>query len=262
MFFRLLILWRKQKRKRFASKFFLPSPEIRRYKRSKWLWFWYISWCSSVSDSRKAKFLVQTLLLLLVGTEKLKVCFLLLISIYMHLALVLLIQLLMTFWVFLYLKKCLVLYFSSLGQNLKTSTFVGEILFAVFISIIGLILFSLLIGNMQVSTVTLYYTILNKWIRLDWNFELHMTIYFVIHFHLQQICLQLRFSVATNIVATKCSNICRLDCIFTFFGGDFLSQPLYSKYVAFVLSPPFQPIIDRDFTDAEACVCSDIFWML
>ncbi|KAH0670007.1 hypothetical protein KY289_024500 [Solanum tuberosum] len=38
---------------------------------------------------------------------------------------------------------------SSLGQNLKTSTFVGEILFAVFISIIGLILFSLLIGNMQ-----------------------------------------------------------------------------------------------------------------
>ncbi|KAK4354015.1 hypothetical protein RND71_026209 [Anisodus tanguticus] len=38
----------------------------------------------------------------------------------------------------------------SLGQNLKTSTFVGEILFAIFISIIGLILFSLLIGNMQV----------------------------------------------------------------------------------------------------------------
>lgn len=38
---------------------------------------------------------------------------------------------------------------SSLGQNLKTSTFVGEILFAVFIAIIGLVLFSLLIGNMQ-----------------------------------------------------------------------------------------------------------------
>ncbi|XP_059634351.1 cyclic nucleotide-gated ion channel 1-like [Cornus florida] len=38
---------------------------------------------------------------------------------------------------------------SSLGQNLKTSTFVGEILFAVFISILGLVLFSLLIGNMQ-----------------------------------------------------------------------------------------------------------------
>ncbi|KAK6142697.1 hypothetical protein DH2020_023045 [Rehmannia glutinosa] len=37
----------------------------------------------------------------------------------------------------------------SLGQNLKTSTFVGEILFAVFISVIGLVLFSLLIGNMQ-----------------------------------------------------------------------------------------------------------------
>ncbi|KAA8516168.1 hypothetical protein F0562_019347 [Nyssa sinensis] len=38
---------------------------------------------------------------------------------------------------------------SSFGQNLKTSTFVWEILFAVFISILGLVLFSLLIGNMQ-----------------------------------------------------------------------------------------------------------------
>lgn len=38
---------------------------------------------------------------------------------------------------------------SSLGQNLKTSTFVVETLFAIFISILGLFLFSLLIGNMQ-----------------------------------------------------------------------------------------------------------------
>ncbi|CAK9138434.1 unnamed protein product [Ilex paraguariensis] len=38
---------------------------------------------------------------------------------------------------------------SSLGQNLKTSTFVWEICFAVFISISGLVLFSFLIGNMQ-----------------------------------------------------------------------------------------------------------------
>ncbi|XP_073131667.1 cyclic nucleotide-gated ion channel 1-like isoform X2 [Henckelia pumila] len=38
---------------------------------------------------------------------------------------------------------------SSLGQNLKTSTFVWEICFAVFISIAGLVLFSFLIGNMQ-----------------------------------------------------------------------------------------------------------------
>lgn len=38
---------------------------------------------------------------------------------------------------------------SSLGQNLQTSTYVWEILFAVFISIAGLVLFSLLIGNMQ-----------------------------------------------------------------------------------------------------------------
>lgn len=39
---------------------------------------------------------------------------------------------------------------SSLGQNIKTSTFVWEICFAVFISISGLVLFSFLIGNMQV----------------------------------------------------------------------------------------------------------------
>ncbi|XVF33181.1 hypothetical protein REPUB_Repub17cG0146500 [Reevesia pubescens] len=38
---------------------------------------------------------------------------------------------------------------SSLGQNLKTSTFVWEIFFAIAISIGGLVLFSLLIGNMQ-----------------------------------------------------------------------------------------------------------------
>ncbi|OVA15294.1 Cyclic nucleotide-binding domain [Macleaya cordata] len=38
---------------------------------------------------------------------------------------------------------------SSLGQNLETSTFVGEIYFAVSISIFGLVLISLLIGNMQ-----------------------------------------------------------------------------------------------------------------
>ncbi|GFY92307.1 cyclic nucleotide gated channel 1 [Actinidia rufa] len=38
---------------------------------------------------------------------------------------------------------------SSLGQTLRTSTYVWEILFAVSISIIGLVLFSLLIGNMQ-----------------------------------------------------------------------------------------------------------------
>ncbi|KAF7816713.1 cyclic nucleotide-gated ion channel 1-like [Senna tora] len=38
---------------------------------------------------------------------------------------------------------------SSLGQNLQTSTYVWEILFAVAISIVGLVLFSFLIGNMQ-----------------------------------------------------------------------------------------------------------------
>ncbi|WJX85700.1 Cyclic nucleotide-gated ion channel 1 [Trifolium repens] len=38
---------------------------------------------------------------------------------------------------------------SSLGQNLKTTTYVPEIAFAIFIAIFGLVLFSLLIGNMQ-----------------------------------------------------------------------------------------------------------------
>ncbi|KAF9596264.1 hypothetical protein IFM89_008499 [Coptis chinensis] len=38
---------------------------------------------------------------------------------------------------------------SSLGQNLLTSTFVGEICFAILIAILGLVLFALLIGNMQ-----------------------------------------------------------------------------------------------------------------
>ncbi|OVA10114.1 Cyclic nucleotide-binding domain [Macleaya cordata] len=38
---------------------------------------------------------------------------------------------------------------SSLGQNLSTSTYVGEISFAIVIAILGLVLFGLLIGNMQ-----------------------------------------------------------------------------------------------------------------
>ncbi|KAK3002814.1 hypothetical protein RJ639_019192 [Escallonia herrerae] len=38
---------------------------------------------------------------------------------------------------------------SSLGQNLSTSTYVGEICFSVIIAIFGLVLFALLIGNMQ-----------------------------------------------------------------------------------------------------------------
>ncbi|XP_065865266.1 protein CNGC15b isoform X2 [Euphorbia lathyris] len=38
---------------------------------------------------------------------------------------------------------------SSLGQNLSTSTYVGEIAFAIIIATLGLVLFALLIGNMQ-----------------------------------------------------------------------------------------------------------------
>lgn len=38
---------------------------------------------------------------------------------------------------------------SSLGQNLSTSTFIGEIVFATLISISGIVLFALLVGNIQ-----------------------------------------------------------------------------------------------------------------
>ncbi|KAK2646489.1 hypothetical protein Ddye_021684 [Dipteronia dyeriana] len=38
---------------------------------------------------------------------------------------------------------------SSYGQNLSTSTFIGETLFAILIAIVGLVLFAHLIGNMQ-----------------------------------------------------------------------------------------------------------------
>ncbi|CAJ1950400.1 unnamed protein product [Sphenostylis stenocarpa] len=38
---------------------------------------------------------------------------------------------------------------SSVGQGLQTSTYVGEIIFAIFIAVFGLVLFASLIGNMQ-----------------------------------------------------------------------------------------------------------------
>ncbi|CAK9172804.1 unnamed protein product [Ilex paraguariensis] len=40
---------------------------------------------------------------------------------------------------------------SSIGQNLSTSTYKGENIFAIIIAILGLVFFALLIGNMQVS---------------------------------------------------------------------------------------------------------------
>ncbi|KAM7254058.1 hypothetical protein ACFE04_031740 [Oxalis oulophora] len=44
---------------------------------------------------------------------------------------------------------------STLGQGLATSTYPGEILFSIFIAIFGLILFALLIGNMQTYLASL-----------------------------------------------------------------------------------------------------------
>lgn len=46
---------------------------------------------------------------------------------------------------------CFHLYCSSYGQNLKTSTYIWENVFAVFVSMSGLVLFALLIGNVQVQ---------------------------------------------------------------------------------------------------------------
>ena len=43
---------------------------------------------------------------------------------------------------------------SSLGQGLNTTTYVGEISFAIIIAVMGLVLFALLIGNMQVSFIS------------------------------------------------------------------------------------------------------------
>lgn len=42
---------------------------------------------------------------------------------------------------------------STLGQGLLTSTYPGEIIFSILIAISGLLLFALLIGNMQVSKI-------------------------------------------------------------------------------------------------------------
>ncbi|KAF0931800.1 hypothetical protein E2562_005772 [Oryza meyeriana var. granulata] len=44
---------------------------------------------------------------------------------------------------------------SCLGQNLSTSLFIGEIAFATVIGVLGLVLFALLIGNMQATMVRL-----------------------------------------------------------------------------------------------------------
>lgn len=52
--------------------------------------------------------------------------------------------------------QCQKLFCSSLGQNLYTSAHEWEICFSICISILGLILFSLFIGNMQVYSLPLH----------------------------------------------------------------------------------------------------------
>lgn len=65
---------------------------------------------------------------------------------------------LIIFWLdFDWLLATMTLVCSSIGQNLMTTTYIGEINFAVTIAILGLVLFALLIGNMQVSLIN-YHT--------------------------------------------------------------------------------------------------------
>jgi hypothetical protein len=64
---------------------------------------------------------------------------------------------------------CLVLRFicfSSLGQNLITSTDISENLFTVFVSASGLVLFALLIGNVQVLYFYGIFLFVHYWIEL------------------------------------------------------------------------------------------------
>ncbi|KAJ6703051.1 NUCLEOTIDE-GATED ION CHANNEL putative-RELATED, partial [Salix viminalis] len=50
---------------------------------------------------------------------------------------------------FIYLKHLVFLPYSTLGQGLLTSTYPLEVIFSILLAIAGLILFALLIGNMQ-----------------------------------------------------------------------------------------------------------------
>ncbi|KAK6945464.1 Cyclic nucleotide-binding domain, partial [Dillenia turbinata] len=48
-------------------------------------------------------------------------------------------------------QKITITFYSTLGQGLQTSTYPAEVMFSIFIVIFGLILFAMLIGNMQAS---------------------------------------------------------------------------------------------------------------
>jgi hypothetical protein len=63
---------------------------------------------------------------------------------------------------FLFIIITIWLCFSSYGQNLDTTTFIGETSFAIVIAILGLVLFAHLIGNMQVFVDNLYLMFLSK----------------------------------------------------------------------------------------------------
>ena len=50
-----------------------------------------------------------------------------------------------------YKSPNVLLFGNTLGQGLQTSTYPGEVIFSICLAISGLILFALLIGNMQVN---------------------------------------------------------------------------------------------------------------
>lgn len=61
-------------------------------------------------------------------------------------------------------KPILISPYSTLGQGLETSTYPGEVIFSIALAIFGLILFALLIGNMQVRTPKAFGDILDLYL--------------------------------------------------------------------------------------------------
>lgn len=60
--------------------------------------------------------------------------------------------------------------YSSYGQTLDTTTYIGETLFCISTCIFGLILFSQLIGNMQVMLMTIFFMFVYQNSHLKSNF--------------------------------------------------------------------------------------------
>lgn len=111
------------------------------------LWFWYFCWCLSIWYIGVNKFSTKVLQLLLVGSVQFEVCTYEIPWSYVQICL-------------LYLL--LFIFFSSLGSNLQPSINTWENLFAASISVIGLLLFCYLIGNLQVGAKNLSLSLISS----------------------------------------------------------------------------------------------------